>query len=393
MGVLGQGLAGQRAARTAAPYDRAVGEAPDYAFPHSAQDESRRLELLEQRLDPLTKQRIQRLGSRQRRSVPGDRRGARVDHPVAVRCGLPGRAVIATDVQVGFLSEIAASNVEVIRHDIRTGTFPPGLFDLIHALERCSCISPPAWTCCDGSSPGWLPAGGGARELRLRHVDRRRRPGMGDLPPDDPGRLPEPGPVPGLVSAPPDSPARPPGGRCRRRDRHHPSRHRPWRVLPAEPGRSRPCEGARGALSLEQATAITGRRGEDDFLACGFGHIGVWGRAAPDGTTTEPRRRHYRRQRRYGRKRSLSALASGGTQIRQFWRVGHRRCAGPGDLCAVTSMAGRLTGCLVTVNRDPGFTCRRQGSHRAAPADLRVRSCAPRTSCVCMREASRRLGK
>jgi hypothetical protein len=31
----------------------AVSEAPDYAFPHSAQDESRRLELLEQRLDPL----------------------------------------------------------------------------------------------------------------------------------------------------------------------------------------------------------------------------------------------------------------------------------------------------------------------------------------------------
>ena len=42
----------------------AVSEAPDYAFPHSAEDESRRLELLEQRLDPLTKQRIQRLGVR-----------------------------------------------------------------------------------------------------------------------------------------------------------------------------------------------------------------------------------------------------------------------------------------------------------------------------------------
>ena len=40
----------------------AVSEAPGYAFPHSAADESRRLELLEQRLDPLTKQRIQRLG-------------------------------------------------------------------------------------------------------------------------------------------------------------------------------------------------------------------------------------------------------------------------------------------------------------------------------------------
>jgi hypothetical protein len=40
----------------------AVSEAPDYAFPHSAEDESRRLQLLEQRLDPLTKRRIQRRG-------------------------------------------------------------------------------------------------------------------------------------------------------------------------------------------------------------------------------------------------------------------------------------------------------------------------------------------
>jgi hypothetical protein len=30
----------------------AVSEAPDYAFPHSVEDESRRLQLLELRLDP-----------------------------------------------------------------------------------------------------------------------------------------------------------------------------------------------------------------------------------------------------------------------------------------------------------------------------------------------------
>jgi hypothetical protein len=33
-----------------------------------------------------------------------------------------------------------------------------------------------------------------------------------------------------------------------------------------------------GALSLEQATALIDRPGDDDFLACGFVHIGVWGR-------------------------------------------------------------------------------------------------------------------
>ncbi len=32
-----------------------------------------------------------------------------------------------------------------------------------------------------------------------------------------------------------------------------------------------------GVLSLEQATALIDRPGGDDFLACGFVHIGVWG--------------------------------------------------------------------------------------------------------------------
>jgi hypothetical protein len=36
-----------------------------------------------------------------------------------------------------------------------------------------------------------------------------------------------------------------------------------------------------GALSLEQAMAIADRPGDDDFLACGFVHIGVWGRRPP----------------------------------------------------------------------------------------------------------------
>ena len=36
-----------------------------------------------------------------------------------------------------------------------------------------------------------------------------------------------------------------------------------------------------GALSLEQATALTGQPGEDDFLACGFVHIGAWGWRRP----------------------------------------------------------------------------------------------------------------
>jgi len=50
--------------------------------------------------------------------------------------------VIATDLQIGLLREIDASNVGVIRHDIRTGTFPPGSFDLIHARAVLMHISP-----------------------------------------------------------------------------------------------------------------------------------------------------------------------------------------------------------------------------------------------------------
>jgi trans-aconitate methyltransferase len=40
--------------------------------------------------------------------------------------------VIATDLQLGFLTKIEASNAGVLLHDIRTGTSPPGSFDLIH---------------------------------------------------------------------------------------------------------------------------------------------------------------------------------------------------------------------------------------------------------------------
>jgi hypothetical protein len=39
-----------------------VGEVPHYAFPHAAEEESRRLELFKQRLDPLTISRLERLG-------------------------------------------------------------------------------------------------------------------------------------------------------------------------------------------------------------------------------------------------------------------------------------------------------------------------------------------
>jgi len=119
-----------------------VSEAPDYAFPHSAEDESRRLQLLEQRLDPLTQRRIQRLGVGKgaRCLEVGGGRGS-ITRWLSEVVGPAGR-VIATDLQLGFLAEIDAANVEVVRHDIRTDTFPPDSFDLIHTRAVLMHMSP-----------------------------------------------------------------------------------------------------------------------------------------------------------------------------------------------------------------------------------------------------------
>src|SRR5215469_16252105 len=86
-----------------------VSGAPDYAFPHSGEDESRRLQLLEQRLDPLTKRRIQRLGvGKGARCLEiGGGRGS-ITRWLSEVVGPTGR-VVATDLQLGFLTEIDAS--------------------------------------------------------------------------------------------------------------------------------------------------------------------------------------------------------------------------------------------------------------------------------------------
>ena len=120
----------------------AVSDASDYAFPHSGEDETRRLELLEQRLDPLTKRRIGSLGvSKGSRCLEiGGGRGS-ITRWLSGVVGPTGR-VIATDLQMGFLSAIDASNVEVLRHDIRTDAFPPSSFDLIHTRAVLMHISP-----------------------------------------------------------------------------------------------------------------------------------------------------------------------------------------------------------------------------------------------------------
>ena len=271
----------RNAARGAAAYDRAVGEAPDYAFPHSARDESRRLELLEQRLDPLTKRRIQRLGVGQgaRCLEIGGGRGS-ITRWLSGVVGPAGR-VIATDLQLGFLSEIGASNVEVLRHDIRTGTFPPGSFDLIHARAVLMHISPGVDLL--RRIVTWLAPGGW---LVLEEPDFGMWSGDAD---------------PVWATSPPSTQAAFPSlalsqGRSLLRQIHQLGLEEVGAdaeidIIKAGTDLAEFYQLSQAALalpkvqadvlSLEQATVLIDRPGDDDFLACGFVHIGVWGRRPP----------------------------------------------------------------------------------------------------------------
>jgi SAM-dependent methyltransferase len=254
-----------------------VGEAPDYAFPHSAEDESRRLQLLEQRLDPLTKRRIERLGvgTGARCLEIGGGRGS-ITRWLSDVAGPAGR-VIATDLQLGFLAEIDAPNVEVLRHDIRTGTFPPGCFDLIHARAVLMHISPSVDLL--RRMVTWLAPGGW---LVLEEPDFGMWIGDAD---------------PVWATSPQTTQAAFPSlalsqGRSLLRQVHRlgltgVGADAEIDIIQAgtdlaefyqlsQAALARPKVQA-GALSLAEAMALIDRPGEDDFLACGFVHIGVWG--------------------------------------------------------------------------------------------------------------------
>ena len=254
-----------------------MGEAPDYAFPHAAQDESRRLELLEQRLDPLTQRRIERLGVSQgaRCLEIGGGRGS-ITRWLSDVVGPSGR-VIATDLQLGFLSEIDAPNVEVRRHDIRTDTFPLSSFDLIHARAVLMHISPSVDLL--RRIVTWLAPGGW---LVLEEPDFGMWMGDAD---------------PLWAISPPTTRVAFPSlalsqGRSLLRQVHElgltgVGADAEIDIIQAgtdlaefyrlsQAALARPKVEA-GALTFEQATAITDRPGDDDFLACGFVHIGVWG--------------------------------------------------------------------------------------------------------------------
>ena len=258
--------------------DLHVGEGRDYAFPHSAEDESRRLHLFEQRLDPLTIRRIERLGIGRGASCleVGGGQGS-ITRWLAEQVGPEGE-VTATDVQVDFLDEIDAANVRVLRHDLRTDTFPEESFDLVHTravlmhvsdgpevLSRMtSWLAPGGWLLLEEPDFGmwqadrdevwasrpeaWhrtFPSGsvGRGRSL-LRQIHQL---GLVDIGADAEIDIIEP-----------NTPLA------------------EFYRLSEEAIGPRAVEA--GALNPEQAAAIHDRLSEPDFLACGFVYIGVWGR-------------------------------------------------------------------------------------------------------------------
>ena len=250
----------------------------DYAFPHSADDESRRLELFEQRLDPLTIRRIERLaiGRGARCLEVGGGRGA-ITRWLSEHVGPDGH-VTATDLEVDFLTAIDASNVEVLRHDVRTDTFPAGSFDLVHTravlmhipddleiLRRMtSWLAPGGWLLLEepdfgmwlaDADPVWathpdawhrtFPGGSLSRgRSLLRQIHQL---GLGDVGADAEVDIVEAGTP--LAEF--------------------------YRLSMAAIG---PPAVKAGALTPEQAAALHERPAQRDFLGCGFVYIGVWAR-------------------------------------------------------------------------------------------------------------------
>jgi trans-aconitate methyltransferase len=255
-----------------------VSEAPDYAFPQSVADESRRLQLLEQHLDPLTRRRIEALdiGRGARCLELGGGHGS-ITRWLSELVGPTGR-ITATDLQLGFLDAIDAPNVHVMRHDVRTDTFPEQSFDLIHA--RAVLMHIPDDPELLPRMASWLAPGGW---LLLEEPDFGMW--LADLDP-----LWAAHPHAAHTAFPDMSLAR---GRSLLKqvadvDMVDVGADGQVDIVQAGTPLAEfhrlsmdaigPAAVRTGALTPEQATALVDRLSQPGFLACGFVHIGVWGR-------------------------------------------------------------------------------------------------------------------
>lgn len=99
---------------------------------HGVPTERRRLQLMQELLDPHTERIITGLGI-----APGWRclEAGAGDGSIArwlgARC--PDGRVVATDLDLDYLEGTVAPPVELLRHDVVRDAFPPASFDLIHA--------------------------------------------------------------------------------------------------------------------------------------------------------------------------------------------------------------------------------------------------------------------
>ena len=104
-----------------------------YALDNSWHMAKRRLSLLEQHLDPMTKRRMTMLGIRHgARCLEVGAGGGSVAAWLCEQVGSTGR-VVATDINIELLQDIKRTNLEAIRHDITVDSPPGGGFDFVHA--------------------------------------------------------------------------------------------------------------------------------------------------------------------------------------------------------------------------------------------------------------------
>jgi SAM-dependent methyltransferase len=256
-----------------------------YAFPHTAADESRRLDLFAERLDPLTKRRIGLLNLAPdiRCLEIGGGRGSIARwlcEDVA-----PQGQVTATDLETGFLSELALPNLSVLRHDVRTDDFPESSFELVHVravlmhipdrmatLRRmASWLAPDGWLVAEEPDFGmWLGdldpmwaahprawheafPGGSLSQGRalLRQIHAL---GLADIGADAELDIVQPGTA--LAEF-----------------------HRLSLAATSQPLISA------GVLTAAEAARVTARLDDPDFMGCGFAFIGAWGRRPGDPPT------------------------------------------------------------------------------------------------------------
>jgi SAM-dependent methyltransferase len=249
-----------------------------YAFPHSAVDERRRLELLQERLDPITIRRIERLGldpSTRCLEIGGG--GGSIARYLCELVRPAGRFT-ATDLETDFLEELSLANLEVQRHDVTKDPFPEASFGFVHArtvlmhlpkpmeiLQRLvSWLHPGGWLLVEDADFGmWLgdfdpiwtahPAAwheafpNGSLSQGRAMLRQIHQLGLQDVGADaeldvvqhgtpicEFYRLSAAGMEPRLVAA--------------------------------------------GVLTADEANELLARLDSPDFLACGFVHIGAWGR-------------------------------------------------------------------------------------------------------------------